>query len=249
MENIEYLASELTKMGLDKRESMTYLTLLEIKAATAGQIAKKLMISRPTTYRVLKKLEERELISKTRDNGRTRFVASSPDRFLRVLKIQRRRAEEQEREFLRIISILQTKHQLLSSQNEIKIYTGAKEKRLLMEDISSTAADKIRVFFCGRELGEIQKLERIYKNIRKRKSSIKIEEIYPVSVPGSCLKYVARKAVKNIPKLPSRVLVIADRIYAFEKNRGFCVEQKGVIKWFRFLFDYIWNLYVCEAEE
>ena len=240
MDNLEYLSNELRKLGLDKREAQAYLTLLGTSDLTAAQIAQQLKISRPTAYRVLKTLEKKELVSSLEKNSRTVFLASSPDRFLRILKVRRRQVEEQEREFLRIISILHSKHHLLSNENEIKVYSK-EEQKLILDDLSFTHTPEIKVIFAGTNLAEIKKLEKIYKQIRKRKSSIKIKEIFTKKMPASSLKYVERKTVSQLPPIPSRVLVISDKVLLLGKNTSLLIEKTKLKQWFELLFEIAWE--------
>ena len=152
-EKFDTLPSELKKLGLNKKEADLYLFLLEKGSATVLEISKEIGISRPTIYRTLRNLQMRELVFSDKEKKKSFFSASSPDSLLRILKIQKRRVEEQEREFLRIISVLQSKYHLLSNKNEIKSY----QKKFLLDDFSNTLSKKIYILYSDNYLEDCKK--------------------------------------------------------------------------------------------
>ena len=135
------LPAELRKLGLNEKEAEVYLSLLEKKADTVLNISKETSLSRPTIYRVLQGLITKGLIFKDNHKKRSLYAVNSPDSFLNILRIQRKKAEEQEREFLRIISVLHSKYYSLSKKNEIGIY----QTKTALEDFSNTNEKNIRV--------------------------------------------------------------------------------------------------------
>jgi sugar-specific transcriptional regulator TrmB len=73
--NIEEL---LTKLGLKHPEDTIYLSLLKSHRATIAKISKDTGIYRPTLYRVLPILIEKNLVSKARVGRRTMYIAENP---------------------------------------------------------------------------------------------------------------------------------------------------------------------------
>ena len=114
---MDILNLELRKLGLKEKEVAVWLTALETGFDSAQNIARKAGVSRPTAYEIIKSLIKRGLMKEIKRKGIIRgeknyFTAESPDALLRVLRVQKKEIEEKEREFIRIISALQSKYYL-----------------------------------------------------------------------------------------------------------------------------------------
>jgi len=244
MKNLDTLPFELRKLGLGDKESKVYLLALEMGQFSAQKISTKTDLSRPTIYRVLKDLEKRKLISKFQKDKKKFFSVNSPDQFLSVLKIERRKAEEKEREFLRIISILQTKFSQKES-NDIKIFQGTKGKKSLFEKLSTTHSDEIFVlFFCEKKL-ERKSLQKTYEQIKSRRGRVAIKELHfgktPISHKNS--DFVQSKTILSqaLQKNSTGALIVSKRIFILERERGLLIENKDVVEIVRSLLQIIWN--------
>jgi len=70
----------LEKLGLRDEEIKTFLYLLENGEQTAGNLAKKTGLSRPSLYGFLKKLQENSLVVESQKNGVKTFFAVSKEK-------------------------------------------------------------------------------------------------------------------------------------------------------------------------
>jgi sugar-specific transcriptional regulator TrmB len=239
MNQFDILPFELRKLGLTEREAKIYLASLELVQATAYEISTKVNTSRPTVYRVLKDLEKKKLVSQTKNKNKNYFTASSPEELLCILKMKRREAEEQEREFLRIISVLQTKY---SAQNKCatRIYKGPKSHKGLLEIFSTTPSKKIKVIFLGNKSTSLQKE---YAKINKRLRSIEVKELYfGNTVNKNTSKYVQQKTLDTNPSPSSSMtLIITDRIIVLKKNMGLQMENDEIKDVFELIFNSMWK--------
>lgn len=241
MENYDYLPHELRKLGLKKQEADIYLLLLENGYASISKLASKTRLSRPTIYRILENLKKRELISKEKSGSKNYFFAGSPDNLLKILKVQKRKVEEQEREFLRIISILQGKYHLRTSKNEIKILKSPGRKKFFFEDLANTSEKNIRLIVHPSEKDFIHNLEKTYKVLRKKMGDhVSIKEIYTAKPLGEKLGFVERKMAASAER-KKRSIVITDKVFLVEKNTLVCIEEPETIKYFKFLFNMLWK--------
>jgi sugar-specific transcriptional regulator TrmB len=216
MKNYNYLASELCKFGLNKKEAEIYLILLKIGYSSVQKIAEKVDLSRPTVYRTLEKLKKRNLINTIQKGQRNYFLAGSPDAFLNIIKIKKRQAEEQEREFLRIINTLQNQYSFNSKENVIEIY-DQNQKSLVLEKILNTQMVDIKLIANKIDF----ELEEIFKKIEEKfGSKIEIKKIE-----------TKNKAIENI--------IIADKIFIFEKNKISIIKNQSTIEAFKLIFELI----------
>ncbi len=238
MQKYDYLPLELRKLGLNKNEADVYLILLESGYISIGKIGKQAGLSRPTVYRILESLEKKELINKVQKGKKSQYIAGSPDNFLKILKVQKRKVEEQEREFLRIISVLQGKYHLLSNKNEIKMYSGKQSHKILLEDLSNSSTKKIKVLLSAKNTLPTKELTDVYKKIKTRMGEIEVHEIHAKLLKSKELDFVTRKFSKDKNSLS---IIIADKTYLFEKEDGYVIEQAIAIKSYQKLFHLLWE--------
>jgi sugar-specific transcriptional regulator TrmB len=242
MKGYDYLPHELRKLGLKKQEADIYLILLENGYSSISKIASKTSLSRPTIYRNLKVLLEKELIIKEKKGCRNYFLAGSPDNLLNILKIQKRKAEEQEREFLRIISLLQGKYHLQSNQNQIKHFQKTKDKKFLFENIANESCQKVQTILLSPEKKLQLELQKAYKKIRERVGeSFIVKEILPANAtPSKKTSFIKTKLVTKIPREKKNLIITEKKVFLFSKNEIIQIEEAKTVKHFEALFDLLW---------
>ena len=76
---MDNLLESLQKIGLSKKESKIYLSLLSLGSASVSDIADKDEIKRPTTYLILDELRKKGLVLKIPHAKKTIFQAKRPD--------------------------------------------------------------------------------------------------------------------------------------------------------------------------
>lgn len=219
---LEILPLELRKLGLTEKQSLVYLTALELGYTSIQKIAQKAKISRPTTYETVKSLKQKGLISESKNGNKRYFTAESPDKLLGILKIEKKEIEEKEREFLRIISALKSKY-FLGDKSEIKTYKGKIEIDSLFKDFSTTQSKKIYILINNEKIWPLKNRKSAYQKITKRLGKVEIIE---------------KKSVKNkIQSFPGLV-IIYDKIIIIpdEKLTGILVENKILINLIKSLF-------------
>ncbi len=224
---LEILPLELRKLGLTEKQSLVYLTALELGYTSIQKIAQKAKISRPTTYEIVKSLKQKGLISESKDKNKRYFIAESPDKLLGILRIEKKEIEEKEREFLRIISALKSKY-FLGDKSEIKTYKGKAEIESLFEDFLTTQSKKIYVFINNEKIWPLKARQSAYQKITKRLGKIEILE---------------RKPIKHdIPLFPG-IIIIYEKIIIIpnEKLTGILVENKILIDLIKSFFLCIWE--------
>ena len=235
MKNYNYLASELCKLGINKKEANVYLILLKLGHCSVQKIAEKIELSRPTVYRVLKNLQNKNLINTITEGKRNYFIAGSPDAFLNLLQIRKRLAEEQEREFLRIINVLQDQYSFSSKENSIETFTE-KKRLLALDKIANSSAQKIYVIstYFNEELNQI------FYNIQKKLgSSFQIKQLHSFQIKKKSPQYIENKFFKN--DVANQNIIISDKVFIFEKNTVHVIKQKKVIQSYQLIFDSLWK--------
>jgi len=230
------LELELRKIGLSEKEARVYLFCLESGRTSVQHIAQKSGLSRPTVYRVLEALRRKDLVEKFTKSSKA-IAAKSPDEILGMLRAEKRKVEEKEREFVRIISLLKNKY--VGNKNEIRFYAGKEGEKFLLDDFATTPEQKILAVFPSVSDSKISELENICKNIQKRLGKIEAREIFPEEISQSKLSFVKRKTIPSL-SLPG-TLLICDKIIYLQKDESFSVEQESIVKIVRLLLDTLWQ--------
>lgn len=230
------LELELRKIGLSEKEAKVYLICLEFGRTSVQSISQKSGLSRPTVYRVLENLRRKDLVEKFTKYSKA-IAAKSPDEILGMLRAEKRKVEEKEREFVRIISLLKNKY--LENKNEIKFYAGKEGEQFLLDDFATTPEQKIFTAFPSVSDSRISVLENIYKNIRKRLGKIEVREIFPKETGRSALIFIERKIIPHLSF--SGTLIICDKIIYLQKDESFSIEQESIVKLIRLLLDALWQ--------
>lgn len=145
--NDAVLVMELKKLGLSRREALVYLFVMQQQSTTVCDVARNVRISRPTAYRTIYALEEKHLINKVRKNRKTLLLAAAPDALLSLFKIKQRELQEQEREFLRMISLLQTAYAAPHDTDSVRAYTHAGTFHVLRDDLLATTQRQCLIFY------------------------------------------------------------------------------------------------------
>lgn len=225
---------ELKKLDLNEKEIRVYLAMLETGAVSVKMLAEKIPLSRPTLYRIIENLEKKELAEKIRGKS-SEFIAKSPDHLLNLIRIKKRRVEEQERELLRIISILKNKY-VFSNENSIREYAGKNGEAEVLSDLSSTPEGKIFLVSTEKSGRKIEKLDKIFAGIEKRLGKADIRKIFLET--GSDGKKSGRE---NSAGNLSGILIISDKAIYLRDNKSFSLQKEEIVDLVRFLAETIWK--------
>jgi sugar-specific transcriptional regulator TrmB len=207
---MELIALELRKLGLKAKEVSVYLAALELGWSPVQKIAQKAGVSRPTAYEVIRGLIKKRLMRQVKRKGiirgeKTFFAAESPDKLLRLLRVQKREVEEKEREFIRIISALQSKH-YLAGQSEIRTYEGKEQLKVLLDDFSQSQDEEI--IFLSDASETLKPWREKLPEIKKRLGGLKLNEIKPKkSFKGTLIIYDKLVYLPSSGKLSALLII------------------------------------------
>ena len=172
---METIPLELRKLGLTEKEVQVYLAGLELGPDSVQNIAKKAGLTRPTTYEIIRSLENKGLFAEAKEKKKNQFFAQSPEKILGILRIQKREIEEKEREFIRIIASLEAKYP--KEKEGIKLFKGKEGLKALGEIIAFSSTPEI--FILNPKLSPIgiREKKEIFQAIKKRLGRIEVKEI------------------------------------------------------------------------
>ena len=93
----------LQSLGLTRNEINVYLTLLKMGSGLAGEITEKSGVHRRNVYDSIERLIKKGLVSFVIQNNRKYFHATDPNRFLGIIKEQKRELIRKERDIRKIL--------------------------------------------------------------------------------------------------------------------------------------------------
>ena len=125
----------LEKLGLSRNEAKVYLTLLELGLTSAKPIIEKTNLHRQLVYDALNLLIEKGLVSYVIQANRKYFKAANPKQFLDYFIKKKKRIQEEEQLFKKILPQLEAKRQRKSEEQEATIYRGNKGIKSLLDDM------------------------------------------------------------------------------------------------------------------
>lgn len=141
-------AEILRIFGLEPRETRLYLALLEAGPASIRDIADRANINRGTTHELLKKMQQKGVVSYFPKGKRRHFRAEPPSR-LRDLAISHQNEVSQAIEVLEEKIIPQLSHlQPITGNADVHYYEGDDGIEFVLRDILSTVSEQSDKSYC-----------------------------------------------------------------------------------------------------
>jgi len=129
-----HLQTILKKIGLNEKEAIIYLALLELKEGAPSSVAKKTGLKRPTTYIVLNTLEEKGVVSHFTKKGMLFYRATDP----RLILEEEKNKVKQLEEAIPELSTLQNRFEIAP---QMSVYQGKNGLIKIMEDTLTTKGE------------------------------------------------------------------------------------------------------------
>ena len=244
----------LRELGLTEKEPEVYLALLKTEGIQpASIIAKKADLNRTTTYKILVKLAQMGLVTKTAKHGITAFFAEDPDKSLETLVENRRKKFDQlNQRVLSILPEIKTLKKQEMSMPKMRVYEGLAGVIRAYEDTVQNQ-NEIRSFENIQEMAPAIKeyMEKVFVPKRVAKGNF----AYVLS-PKNELNTKARKddkkylraarfAPANMFAIETGINIYGDKIsfFSYEPNDmfGVILESKAFAKSLREIFDFCWH--------
>ncbi len=118
------LETYLQDLGLNEREAIVYIALLQVDTASVIELAKKTKINRSTTYTVLDSLAEKGLVGEIQIGKKTHYQAERPERLETFVENQKILLEEQSKKLKDIIPMLKSVTRGSGERPVVKFFEG-----------------------------------------------------------------------------------------------------------------------------
>ena len=239
------ILQQLSKVGLNEREAVVYMALLELGEATIAQITKKAQVKRSTVYDMLELLKEKRLVSQSRIKKRPLFYAENPKKIVEDLDEKKRGMELAMPELISMMN-------LLDKKPKIRYFEGTSSVREIFEDTLNYPSEAILswVPYPYLNLGEDYFWD--YYGPARIKKKIWMHALMP-DTPGNrtisekmgrylvTTRFMTGKSFLGFDieiKLYSKTRV---GIISYTENLGIIIESKKIFDGVRALFETMWE--------
>lgn len=228
----------MKQTGLTHNESLIYKALLEMGPSLAGQISRKIGLHRRTVYDTTEMLIKKGVIGYILKNNRRLFMASSPEKFLDILKEK----ENLIRDILPEMMGLYTRTQ---EKEETNFYKGRQGLKTVLEDQLKDGTKEILVLGASSNASEVLQfyfkwfqIKRKEKRIRTRMIFNKTDKKY--KIPLSEIRYLPQKYSS-----PLAVNIYRDKVaiilWSKENPIAIVIKSKEVSEGYKKYFELMWK--------
>ena len=227
LKSIEIIESMFQKLGLSKNEIRVYVYLARSKERKAGEVSEALSLHRTETYRILRDLEKRGLVSSVFEKP-LKFIATPFERAIEALieakKLRIQRLESRKQRLIDIWLSLPQPQVKFTRKEVFQILEGEEQIDLKANEIIQGTEREIKIFASMEDLGRLyysgffDELERLSKKdfdiklltTSSSKSRFFIDKIKLVD---------ARVAGSDVEGVPTFILVDQEQLlFMIRKN-------------------------------
>lgn len=153
----------LISLGLSKRESEVYYTLLLVEEALASEISEKTKESRTNTYDTLNSLIKKGLVSYVIKNNRKYFIATDPKKLLDWIDLKKEEIEKERKIVEKFIPDIFKLRSPKEKKVVVEVYEGKEGLRtMLKETVESSKESKKEFLIFNAIAGYLRELDQIY---------------------------------------------------------------------------------------
>ena len=225
-------------LGLTKNESTVYLALLDLGPSMAGQIARRTGLHRRTVYDTTEMLIKKGLIGYIVKNNRRLFEASSPQRFLDIVKEKEARIES-------FLPEMMSEFAKTKEKQETNFYKGKNGLKSVMEDQIETGKE-ILIIGASPVAYDILKFYFKWFDKRRKENKIKTKIIFnklekKPKIPLSDIRYLPQKYSS-----PLAVNIYGDKValilWSKENPLAIVIRNEEIADGYRTYFELMWKV-------
>ena len=224
----KHLITNLTEFGLNEKEAMVYISLLEFEVATVNQIAKESGVNRSSAYVVLEALKKKGLVSISDGKNTRQYVPTSPDMLVKAAEENANKHAQIKKNVSSIIPDLKALYKGTKQKPVVRVFEGKDGLLSLFEDTLTSKEKRIRVASSLQNLTNIIPQEYFIDYMKSRMiNGIKMYGIHPYNK-------IAEFILKNLPKttdeqifIPEKQFSSASDIAIYDNKISFMSNKNG----------------------
>lgn len=248
------LDETLANLGLRDEESKTFLFLLENGPQTAGNLAKKTGLSRPSLYGFLRKLQNLELVTESQKNGTKIFAASSGERVSRIFDDRIQSLEKGKQ------SVEKAYRELIGSgitvSPKFQLFEGKEGLRHVLKDMLLYRDIETKAYWPIKSMIEILS-ENFFKELNKERiqRGLYTRAIWPQGQAVDIRKHpylgAGKRFLREIRLAPKDIAfsmgywIYGDKVAFISSKKeafGFIIESKELVEMLSTQFEVLWKV-------
>ncbi len=244
----------LQDVGLSENEASLYIIMLTSPKVTAQELAVKSPFPRTMLYYILKKLEEKNLISSKKEKWKTVYRVQDPERLYDLLATKETEFEKQKQAIKELIPSLKESYHLKNKRPSVKVFEGLETYEKILEDSLLSGVREIYAyehFFPQKPALETREsydrkrvLKRIHKKVLFFEDQTTLKEL--LKIPYN--DYTVFKSVKQntVTSFQTDVLLYNGKIlyttYCGEQEPvAILVEDMALYQMQKHIFESLWK--------
>jgi predicted transcriptional regulator len=125
----------LESLDLERQEIDIYCELLESGATTAGVLARKLGVARPTLYGILQRMHDKGVVARSLRHGVRSFMAETPQKLSQLFRKRIERLQNQHKQFVGYLPELEKKFGAQMVKPKFQLYEGVEGVQNILKDM------------------------------------------------------------------------------------------------------------------
>lgn len=249
----------LVKIGLSDKESLVYLTLLELGVSPARTLIAKTKLKRGNLYDILYQLISRGVVEKTENKKVAAFRASPPENLLKIIENREQEVDGSKKLFENSLSSLKSLYNLTTKKPTVFYYEGLMGLKRIYEDILREKKNilLIRSIYDNnhKEIDDLilsQINKQIKAGIRTRAITPFVEDTPQAVLEKDKERLVERRIIqKEKLVLPGQIIIYGNKVAITDLKDSFIstlIENENIAETFRILFNYVWDQAQEESE-
>lgn len=244
------LEKYLQSIGLSDKESVVYLSLVQVDNASVLDLSKKTKLKRPTVYVVLESLAKKGLVSETTVGKKTHYQAEPPERLETFVERQKLVLDENSKRLKDIIPEIKSIQRESGERPVVKYFEGREgiigSSEELLGDKSDTSREMYMIYpkdtledlFPESERSKLRNI-RLDKNIKSKVLYTSLKNEKPSDNTGDRIKIDQNKypisCDISIYSDKTRISILGKRLSSiFIRSKDFADTLRGLIN---FVFD------------
>ncbi len=235
------LKQVLSNIGLDEKETATYMAVLELGTSSVYSIAKKAELKRPTVYRLLDQLGQKGLVTIVPRVKKQLYTANSPEHIVSELQ---RKAEVMKNYLPQFLAIFNSK----KDKPQVQLFEGKEAVRQVYQKCISL--NKVWFFGSVSEMFDTEEFKLFLKRVKA--GELKARDLFVSSEKdlgfARSQKPQANYEIKFLPEQTENPItdfaVFGDNLvfFSFRPTKfAVLITSKEVAGTFRLLYESAWS--------
>jgi sugar-specific transcriptional regulator TrmB len=231
------IKDQIKQFGLTENEAKVYSALLDTGPNHAGMISRKTGLHRRVVYDTADRLIKKGLIGYILKNNKRLFQASSPKRFLELIKEKEEIIEDVIPEMLRL-------YQQTKEKEETNFYKGRLGLKTVFED-QIEEGKEIKIIGASPLAYEILQFYFKWFDKRRVENKIRVKVIFnrndqKIKIPASEIRYLPQKYAS-----PLAINIYGDKVaiilWSKENPLAIVIKNKEISEGYKKHFELMWK--------